>query len=79
MQITTVKLRRYRRSLSDFMGYALEQDVPIWQSLARLLMNDQEMLDDFLTRYPRGDRERRRGEVKYVIAHWLAELASTEN
>lgn len=79
-QLSQYKINRYRHSLMGFMGYVAEGhwaslfDEPAYQVLSRLL-SDEELMSDFLTRYPIHQRDRRRQEVRYVVAHWLADFA----
>lgn len=43
--------------------------------LGALLEPDSGQMDDFVSRYPIRERDRRRGEVRKVVLQWLAELA----
>jgi hypothetical protein len=40
------------------------------------MLADEDLLSDFLNRYPRRQRQAREREVRYAIALWLAELAA---
>jgi hypothetical protein len=84
-RLNLAKLQRYRQSLQGFLGYlsdgqlaTLFGDAPAWEILGALLQ-DEELLNDFLSRYRKNERDRRRHEVKFAIALWLAELASHDS
>lgn len=71
----------YRRSLKLWMGYVEETqwasllDVGAVMALSWLVMPDSPHLEEFLTRYRKDQRERRRQQVRYVVLVWLAEFA----
>jgi len=81
-RISSHKLTRYRNSLKSFFGYCREGhlatlfgDAPIWEMLGEMLVDD-DLLHDFLNRYPRTQRQCREQEVRFSIALWLAEFAA---
>jgi hypothetical protein len=80
MQITTAQINRYRRSLKDYMGYRAEDnwstqfDTHLVNVLDNLL-NQPGPMQDFLSRYPLKERDRREPEVRYVVTHWLADFS----
>lgn len=81
MQLSTNTIHHYRRSLKAWMGYCADTNyatlhsAPLLQVLEGLLEVDSGSMADFLRRYPKGQRDRRRREVRYVILLWLADLA----
>ncbi len=81
MQLSTRAIHTYRRSLKAWMGYAADSqwsgefNTSLLSVLEELLQADSGFMDDFLQRYPKEQRDRRRQEVRYVVLFWLAELA----
>jgi hypothetical protein len=81
MKLSTRAIHTYRRSLKAWMGYVAEKhwsdefQCPAVTVLGALLDPVNGQMSDFLQRYPRRERDRRRHEVRYVVLLWLAELA----
>lgn len=79
--LTEHQRKAYRHALEGYLGYvahghqASTFNRPAWEVLGWLLMNEEGHLDEFLTRYPRVERPRRKREVRQAIALWLAEMA----
>lgn len=81
--LSTRAVHSYRRSLKGWMGYVTDGhrstvfDVSAITVLGWLL-DDSGHLDEFLTRYKKHERDRRRREVRRVVALWLAEIATDD-
>jgi hypothetical protein len=82
-QLSTVAIHRYKRSLKAWMGFvedklwADEFNVSAVTALGWLITDDHHgYMDDFLCRYPKTERDRRRPQVRWVVLHWLADFAS---
>jgi len=80
-QLSTRAVHSYRRSLKAWMSYVADNhwsdefECAVVTVLGALLEPDSGQMEDFLSRYPIRERERRRKEVRKVVLHWLAELA----
>ncbi len=78
--LTTRANDSYRRSLKKWMGYVAAEnyaslfDVSAVTALGWLLEDDGHM-DDFLQRYRRSERDRRRNEVRKAVLLWLIDIS----
>ncbi len=81
MNLSTRATNTYRRSLKSWMGYvadsnwSTEFDCSLVDVLGALVQEDSDHLNDFLSRYPTVERDRRKRDVRKVCLHWLADLA----
>ncbi|MFY7929625.1 MAG: hypothetical protein ACOVS5_12210 [Oligoflexus sp.] len=80
MPLSSLAIQTYRRSLSGWMGYVRDTQIasafdrPAVEVLG-LILEEDEFMSDFLSRYPRDQRDRRKKEVRRVVLLWLIEFA----
>lgn len=81
MNLSTRATNSYYRSLKSWMGYcqdsmwSLTFDCSLVDVLGAMVEENSDHMEDFLTRYPVDERNRRRKDVRHVVLHWLAYLA----
>jgi hypothetical protein len=55
-------------------SWATAFDLPLIEILKLLIEENSEFLEDFLTRYPRAQRDFRRLKVRKCVLYWISDL-----